>query len=174
VIAEITQNTMGPAKLTTARPISRRIRAAIDAATRVTVESGQVGQHDDRRLSLAALIARATFLEDMGNSVPPDHDFGPSVGGRPRRPAGATRSDEGDGVAAKEGVQDHRRISVGHPAHRSRERGRVDDGVHQGPDVEGLLAFGVGLRREDLADRGEVDAFDMVRLCCKSRSTDHR
>src|ERR1039458_8984351 len=40
------------------------------------------------RLPLAALIARATFLDDMGKSVPPDHDCGPSVGGRPRRGSG--------------------------------------------------------------------------------------
>ena len=39
----------------------------------------------------------------------------------------------------------------------------VDDGTHQGADVERLLAIWVGRVGEDVADRREVDALDSVR-----------
>ena len=40
------------------------------------------------RLPLAALMARATFLDDSGKSVPDVHCSGPSAGTRPRRGSG--------------------------------------------------------------------------------------
>ena len=40
------------------------------------------------RLPLAALIARAVFFDDCGNSVPAVHWSGPSAGKEPRRGIG--------------------------------------------------------------------------------------
>ena len=40
----------------------------------------------------------------------------------------------------------------------------VGDRPHHGADVEGLLAVGVGLRREDVADGREVAARERVRV----------
>jgi hypothetical protein len=37
------------------------------------VESRQVGEHDHRPAAARALIARATFFDDSGNSVPAVH-----------------------------------------------------------------------------------------------------
>ena len=52
------------------------------------VEAREVGQHHERRLPLAALTARATFLDDWGKSVPAVHWSGPSAGRKPWRRRG--------------------------------------------------------------------------------------
>src|SRR3954452_17015396 len=86
---ETTQNTIGPSKFTTARPIS-----APYSSCRVRIDSGDPSKPDrlasttSGREPLAALIARAVFLDDRGNRVPADQESGPSDGGKPRRWAG--------------------------------------------------------------------------------------
>ena len=68
---EITQNTIGPRKLTIARPIS-----APYSSWSLRSDSGEPSKPDrfasttSGRLPLAALIARAAFFEDCGKSVP--------------------------------------------------------------------------------------------------------
>ena len=68
---EITQNTIGPAKLTIARPIS-----APYSSCSLRIDSGEPSNPDrfasttSGRLPLAALIARAAFLDERGNRVP--------------------------------------------------------------------------------------------------------
>ncbi len=68
---EITQNTMGPRKFTIARPIS-----APYSSCSFRIDSGEPSKPDrfasttSGRLPLAALIARAAFFDDRGNSVP--------------------------------------------------------------------------------------------------------
>ena len=62
---------MGPSKFTTARPIS-----APYSSCRLRMDSGEPSKPErlasttTGRLPLAALIARATFFDDWGNSVP--------------------------------------------------------------------------------------------------------
>src|SRR5271157_2215193 len=86
---EITQNTIGPLKLTTARPIS-----APYSSCNLRNDSGEPSKPDKLakittgRLLLAALMARATFFEDSGKSVPAVHWSGPSAGTNPSRGAG--------------------------------------------------------------------------------------
>src|SRR5829696_10496562 len=81
---EIRQNTIGPSKLTMARPIS----APYSSCTRRS-DSGEPSKPDrlasttTGRLPLAALMARATFFDDNGNRVPADHEVGPSAGTGP-------------------------------------------------------------------------------------------
>ena len=78
--------TIGPSKLTMARPIS-----APYSSWRLRIDSGEPSKPDrfarttTGRLPLAALMARATFLLDRGKSVPAVYVSGPSVGGKPRR-----------------------------------------------------------------------------------------
>src|ERR1044072_8501967 len=82
----MTQNTMGPSKLTIARPIS-----APYSSWSLRIDSGdpsnpeRVARTPTGRLPDAALIARAVFFDDCGNSVPAVYVSGPSVGGNPRR-----------------------------------------------------------------------------------------
>ena len=65
---------MGPLKFTTALPIS-----APYSSCSLRIDSGEPSNPDrlaritTGRLLLAALIARAIFLEDSGNSVPAVH-----------------------------------------------------------------------------------------------------
>ena len=72
---------MGPSKLTTARPIS----APYSSCSR-RMDSGEPSNPDrlasttSGRLPLAALIARAAFFDERGNSVPAVHWDGPSTG----------------------------------------------------------------------------------------------
>ena len=67
----MTQNTMGPRKLTIARPIS-----APYSSCSLRIDSGDPSKPDrfasttSGRFPLAALIARAAFFEERGNSVP--------------------------------------------------------------------------------------------------------
>ena len=67
----MTQKTIGPWKLTIARPIS-----APYSSCRLRIESGDPSKPErfasttSGRLPLAALIARAAFFDDRGNSVP--------------------------------------------------------------------------------------------------------
>ena len=67
----MTQKTIGPSKLTIARPIS-----APYSSCRLRIESGDPSKPDrlasttSGRLPLAALIARAAFFDDRGKSVP--------------------------------------------------------------------------------------------------------
>ena len=66
-------------------------------------------------------------------------------------------------MAAEVGVEHDGRLGVGHP--RPSLEGRVvavDGRVHDGADVERLLAVGVGVVGEDVADRREGDAVDDV------------
>src|SRR6266511_5029437 len=85
----MTQNTIGPRKLTTARPIS-----APYSSCRLRIDSGEPSKPErlasttTGRLPLAALSALATFLEDRGNSVPEVHWSGPSAGTKPCRGTG--------------------------------------------------------------------------------------
>src|SRR5665647_3463434 len=77
---------MGPWKFTMARPIS-----APYSSCRCRIESGDPSKPDrlarttTGRLPLAALMARAVFFEERGNSVPAVQMSGPSLGGNPRR-----------------------------------------------------------------------------------------
>src|SRR5699024_1912429 len=86
---EITPNTMGPEKLTIARPI-----AAPYSSCRLRIDSGEPSKPDrfasttSGRLPDAALIARATFFDERGNRVPAVNVSGPSVGGKPARGTG--------------------------------------------------------------------------------------
>ena len=63
--------TIGPSKLTMARPIS-----APYSSWRLRIDSGEPSNPDrlasttSGRLPLAALIARAAFLDERGKSVP--------------------------------------------------------------------------------------------------------
>ena len=67
----MTQKTIGPSKLTIARPIS-----APYSSWRLRIESGDPSKPDrlasttSGRLPLAALIARAAFFDERGNRVP--------------------------------------------------------------------------------------------------------
>ena len=69
-----------------ARPIS-----APYSSWRFRIDSGEPSKPDrfasttSGRLPLAALIARAVFFDDRGNSVPAVQMSGPSLGGKPRR-----------------------------------------------------------------------------------------
>ena len=90
---------------------------------------------------------------------------GPSVGGKPRRRTGRdSMPSRQTGIAAEVGVLDDGGVGVGH-AGPALERlvVLVGDGAHHGADVERLLAVRVGLGGEDLADRAEVAALDVVR-----------
>ncbi len=86
---EITQNAIGPSKLTIARPIS-----APYSSCRRRIDSGdpsnpaRLASTTSGRLPEAALIARAIFLEASGNSVPDVHWSGPSAGTGPWRASG--------------------------------------------------------------------------------------
>src|SRR4029079_6564451 len=79
-------STIGPSKLTIARPIS-----APYSSCRRRNDSGEPSKPDrlairtTGRLPDAALSALATFFDDSGNSVPADHDAGPSAGVAPWR-----------------------------------------------------------------------------------------
>ena len=86
---DTTQKTMGPWKFTIARPIS-----APYSSWRCRIESGdpskpeRLARTTTGRLPLAALIARAVFFDERGNSVPAVQVSGPSVGGNPGRGCG--------------------------------------------------------------------------------------
>src|SRR3712207_7113397 len=86
---DTTQNTIGPSKLTTARPIS-----APCSSCSWRSDSGDPSKPDrfasttSGRFPLAALIARAIFFDDRGNSVPAVNTVGPSIGVGPRRGSG--------------------------------------------------------------------------------------
>src|SRR4029453_7951338 len=85
----MTANTIGPSKLVTARPIS-----APYSNWRDRIDSGEPSKPErlasttSGRLPLAALTARATFLDDWGNRVPDVHAVGPSPGTSPSRATG--------------------------------------------------------------------------------------
>src|SRR5919202_5557288 len=86
---DTTQNTIGPSKFTTARPIS-----APYSSWNLRIDSGDPSNPErfasttTGRDPLAALIARAAFFDDCGNSVPAVQVSGPSLGGNPRRGTG--------------------------------------------------------------------------------------
>src|SRR5918998_1970560 len=84
---DTTQKTIGPSKLTRARPIS-----APYSSCHLRSDSGEPSKPDRLasttrgRLPLAALIARAVLYDERGNRVPAVHWSGPSAGrGPPRR-----------------------------------------------------------------------------------------
>src|SRR5918997_6935720 len=82
---ETTQKTIGPSKFTIARPIS-----APYSSCQLRSDSGEPSKPDrlasttSGRLPLQALIARAVFFDERGNSVPAVHWSGPSAGKAPR------------------------------------------------------------------------------------------
>src|SRR4249919_2603341 len=73
----MTQNTIGPSKFTTARPISAPYSSCSSRS-----DSGEPSKPERfasttmGRFPLAALIARATFFEARGMSVPHHRDLG--------------------------------------------------------------------------------------------------
>ncbi len=75
--------------MTMARPISAPYSSCMFFS-----DSGEPSKPDrlasttSGRLPLAALMARAVFLDERGNSVPAVHWSGPSVGNDPRRGMG--------------------------------------------------------------------------------------
>ncbi len=81
---EITQNTIGPSKFTTARPIS----APYSSCSR-RIDSGEpskparLASTTTGRRPEAALMARAILRDDCGKSVPALHEPGPSAGTEP-------------------------------------------------------------------------------------------
>jgi hypothetical protein len=85
----MTQKTIGPSKLTMARPIS-----APYSSWMLRSDSGEPSNPDrfasttSGRLPLQALTARAVFFDERGNSVPAVHWSGPSAGKLPRRGIG--------------------------------------------------------------------------------------
>ena len=85
----MTQKTIGPRKLTIARPIS-----APYSSCHWRIDSGEpskparLASTTSGRRPPLELIARATFLEDFGNSVPEVHCAGPSAGVGPKRSIG--------------------------------------------------------------------------------------
>jgi hypothetical protein len=85
----MTQNTIGPRKFTTARPIS-----APYSSCSSRIDSGEPSKPlrfasaTTGRLPLAALMARAIFFEASGNSVPGVKVSGPSPGTSPSSAAG--------------------------------------------------------------------------------------
>ena len=99
-------------------------------------------------------MARATFFDERGNSVPEDHCSGPSAGMNPWRTQ-RTRldSEQRHRPAAEVGVPHHRRLRAPHVG-PALERGvvGVDRRAHHAADVERLLAAGVGLLGEHVAD----------------------
>ena len=125
------------------------------------------------RLPLAALIARAIFFDDSGNSVPGR----PLVGTVGRQEAGRGSGRDSmprtrHRLAAEVGVQDHRRVGVRHPRPALERRVvLVDRRAHQRADVERLLALGVALGGEDVADRGEAAPTPACGDARTSRST---
>ena len=157
---EMTQKTIGPSKLTM-RPADLRAVLQLHVAQRLrrAVEARQVRQHHQRPVAAdAALIARAVFFDDRGNSVP----GGPLVGavGReaPRRGIGCDSIPiTVTGCPPEVRVQDDGRVGVGHAGPPLEHRVvLVGDRAHDRPDVERLLPVGVGGRREDVADGGEL------------------
>src|SRR5665647_2535066 len=79
----MTQKTIGPLKLTMARPISAPYSSCI-----MRSDSGEPSNPDRfasttrGRLPLAALMARAVFLDDLGNRVPAGHSTSDVFPGR--------------------------------------------------------------------------------------------
>ena len=119
-------------------------------------------------MPLAPLMARASFFDDSGNSVPDDQLVRP-VGGHGAASGQRSRLDaeQCDGLTAEMGVPNDGRVGVAHrrPAFE-RFVVLVDDGGHHGADVEGQLAVRVGDLGEDVADRGERTAVEVVREEC--------
>src|SRR3954447_19769063 len=82
----MTTKTIGPRKLTIARPIS-----APYSSWSLRIDSGEPSKPDRLasttrgRLPEAALMARATFFHERGKRVPAVYVSGPSVGGKPVR-----------------------------------------------------------------------------------------
>ena len=150
---------MGPLKFTTARPIS-----APYSSCSLRIDSGEPSKPErlaritTGRLLLAALMARATFLEDMREQ---------RSGAPLLRPIGRHESESRyrPRLYSDAGIRDSRRD--GHPKRRRFRRphagptlqGRmilIDDRHHHPANVEGLLASGIGFVGEDLADPGEA------------------
>src|SRR5450759_4435789 len=90
----MTQKTIGPSKLTIARPIS-----APYSSCSLRRDSGEPSKPERfasttrGRLPLAALMARATFFDDCGKGVPAVHWSGPSAGKKPLRRSGFLPAD---------------------------------------------------------------------------------
>ena len=155
------------------RPPGRSPRRTRAAGCRI--DSGDPSKPDrfasttSGRPPLAALIARAAFFDERGNSVPAVHVSGPSVGGKPRARHGpGLDAEQRHRVPAEVRVEDDGRLGVRHarPALQRRVV-LVGDGPHQGPDVERLLALRVRAAGEDVADGAEV----AVRVQCGNSRT---
>ena len=152
----MTHRTNGPSKLTRALPIS-----APYSNCRRRSDSGEPSKPErlasitTGRLPLAALIARATFFDDSGNSVPADHWVGPSAGVTPWRGSGRDSIPRTvTAVSAEPRLAHHGRLGFGHlrPPLEDVVVG-VDDGGDDRADVERLLAVAIRRLGEDLADR---------------------
>ena len=150
-----------------ARPIS-----APYSSCRLRIESGEPSKPDrlasttTGRLPLAALIARAVFFDERGNSVPAVQMSGPSLGGKPRRGIGR------DSMPIRQTGRPPRWASKttdmsasAIPAQRSSTCVvLVGHRPHQRPDIERLLPIGVAGRGEDVADRAELAVGQLVRV----------
>ena len=150
VIARDHANTIGPSKLTMARPIS-----APYSSWMLRSDSGEPSKPDRfasttrGRFPLAALIARAVFFEDCGNRVPDVHWSGPSAG-HPALARDDPRFDADDAHrnSANVRVEHHGGVGVGHVGPPLEHRMvLVDHRTHDRPNVERLLAVFVGARR---------------------------
>ena len=166
----MTQNTSGPSKLVTARPIS-----APNSSWRRRIDSGEPSKPDrlarttTGRFPLAALIARAVFFDDMreqGAGGPRSRDRRP---GRTRAPAHRMRleAEERHRDAADVRVPDDRCVGRQQvlPA-LERLVVLIGDGPHDRPDVEGLLAVRV---RSSLKTSPTVAKSDPSRGGCGER-----
>ena len=172
---EMTQNAIGPSKLTIARPISapysswsRRIDSG-DPSKPARFASTTSGRRPD-----AALIARASFLEAAGNSVPDVHCSGPSAGTAPKRGSGRdSMPEQRHRPAAQAGVPGDGDLRLAHPGPAlERLAVAVDHRAHHRADVERLLAARVGLLGEDLARRSaDRSRAPRAARCETSRST---
>src|SRR5579884_4227106 len=129
---------MGPLKLTTALPIS-----APYSSCSLRMDSGdpskpeRLARSTIGRLLLAALMARATFLEERGKRVPALHCSGPSAGTKPSRETGFD-SDNANRVAPEVGIPYYGCLRPLHsgPALK-RQMILVNGGPHHLPNVKG-------------------------------------
>ena len=163
---EITQNTIGPSKFTTARPISapysscsRRIDSG-EPSKPARLASTTSGRRPRRRVDRA---------RDLLRRLREQRARGPLVGAVGRHRAEARQRARLDAEhrhrpAAEVGVPHDRDLRLAHrgPALERRVVG-VGHRAHHRADVERLLAAGVGLLGEDLADRAQVGVRRLVR-----------
>lgn len=110
------------------------------------------------RLALAALMARASLRADCGNSVPELHEARPVGGDEPAaRDRVRLQAEKAHGEAADVRVPYHGGVGAAPVCPALQRRGvGVGDRTQHGADVEWLLALGIALLREHIADSREV------------------